>query len=225
LGIPFVLIFHKTKYMQRMIVLPLILFVAIVTVSSCAKDALNNMSEEESRIYITNQDSTANFGVYKTYSIVDSVALIANNQFSGKEATSWDQQVISAVQAAMNARGYVKVDRTQNPDLGINLSRVYNTNTNVVDLSGYYGGYGGYYDPYYWGYGGYDYYFPVYGYYQSTEAALSVDILDLKNASGTQTIKGVWNGLIRGEGILGSNNVQSQIQALFDQSPYLKANQ
>ena len=211
--------------MQRLIGFALPLAVTVFTVSSYSKDPLKNMSEDESRIYITNHDSTVKFSSYKTYSIVDSVSLIANNQFAGREATTWDRQVIDAVQSAMSARGFVKVDRSQNPDLGINVSRVYSTTTNVVDLSGYYGGYGGYYDPYYWGYGGYDYYFPSYGYYQSTEAALSIDILDLKNASNNQTIKGVWNGLVRGEGIFRSSNVQSQIQALFDQSPYLRANQ
>jgi hypothetical protein len=183
------------------------------------------MTEEESRIYITNHDSTVNFGSYKTYSIVDSVSLIDNGRFAGREATSWDLQMISAIQNAMNARGYSRVDRSQNPDLGINVSRVYSTSTNFVNLSDYWGYYDGYYDPYYWGYGGYDYYFPPsYGVYQNTEAALSIDMLDLKNASGTQTIKGVWNGLIRGEGIFISSNVQSQVQALFDQSPYLKTN-
>jgi hypothetical protein len=211
--------------MQRLIGLALISLTTIMTVSSCRKDPLNNMTEEESRIYITNHDSTVNFNTYKTYSIADSVTLIDNSQFAGREATSWDQQVIGAVQSALNARGYVKVDRSENPDLGVNVSRVYNTSTNIVDLSDYYGGYGGYYDPYYWGYGGYDYYFPTYGYYQSTEAALSIDILDLKNASGSQTIKGVWDGLVRGEGIFKNSNVQSQVQALFDQSPYLKTNQ
>jgi hypothetical protein len=211
--------------MQRMIGLSLLLFVTIFAVSSCAKDPLSNMTEDESRIYITNRDSTVNFNLYKTYSIVDSVALIDNNRLAGTEATSWDRQVVDAVQSAMNARGYVKVNRTQNPDLGINISRVYNTTTNLVDLSSYYGSYGGYYDPYYWGYSGYNYYFPTYGYYQNTEAALSIDILDLKNASGTQTIKGVWSGVVRGEGIFRTSNVQSQIQALFDQSPYLKSNQ
>ena len=211
--------------MQRMIGLLLLLFITIFAVSSCTKDPLSNMTEEESRIYITNHDSTTNFSLYKTYSIVDSVALVDNNRLAGKEATSWDTEIIDAVQNAMNARGYVKVNRTQTPDLGINISRVYNTSTSLVDLSGYYSSYGGYYDPYYWGYVGYDYYFPSYGYYQSTEAALSIDILDLKNASGSQTIKGVWNGVVRGEGIFRSNNVQSQIQTLFDQSPFLKTNQ
>jgi hypothetical protein len=198
----------------------------ITVVSSCTKDPLKNMTDDESRIYITNRDSSVNFSSYKTYSIADSVLVVDNGRVAGKEATSWDTQMISAIQSAMNARGYVRVDRTQNPDLGINVSRVFSTSTNLVDLSDYWGSYGGYYDPYYWGYGGYDYYYPpVYGYYQSTEAAFSADILDLKNASSAQTIKVIWNGLIRGQGIFSNNNVQSQVQALFDQSPYLKTNQ
>ena len=130
--------------MQRLIGLALLSLKTIFTVSSCKKDPLKNMSEDESRIYITNHDSSVNFNSYKTYSIADSVTLIDNNRVAGREATSWDQQVIGAVQNAMNARGFVKVARNQNPDLGINVSRVYNTTTHVVDLSDYYGGYGGY---------------------------------------------------------------------------------
>ncbi|HYC30575.1 MAG TPA: DUF4136 domain-containing protein, partial [Chitinophagaceae bacterium] len=91
-----------------------------------------------------------------------------------------------------------------------------------VDLSDYYNGYNGYYDPYYWGYGGYDYYFPVYGLYETTEAALSVDMADLKNAQGNGTIRVIWNGTVRGSGIFRNENVSSQVQALFEQSPYLR---
>ena len=209
--------------MQRMFRWALLIVTTVGVLSSCTKDPLKNLSEDESRIYITNRDSTINFSSYKTYSIADSVLVIDNGRVAGKQANAWDAQMISAIQNAMNARGFVKVARTQNPDLGINVSRVFNTSTNLVNLSDYWNSYGGYYDPYYWGYGGYDYYYPpVYGYYQSTEAAFSVDILDLKNASSAQTIKVIWNGLIRGEGIFNTSNVQSQAQALFDQSPYLK---
>lgn len=212
--------------MQRMFRWALLIVTTVGVLSSCTKDPLKNLSEDESRIYITNRDSTINFSSYKTYSIADSVLVIDNGRVAGKQANAWDAQMISAIQNAMNARGFVKVARTQNPDLGINVSRVFNTSTNLVNLSDYWNSYGGYYDPYYWGYGGYDYYYPpVYGYYQSTEAAFSVDILDLKNASSAQTIKVIWNGLIRGEGIFNTSNVQSQAQALFDQSPYLKTNQ
>lgn len=209
--------------MQNTIRTALLVAVGFTALSSCTKDPLNNITEEESRIYVTNRDSAANFAAYKTYSLADSVSLIDNGRFAGREATAWDVQVTSAVAAALNAGGYTRVARTANPDLGINVSRVYNTSTNVVNLGDYYGGYGGYYDPYYWGYGGYGYYFPsAYGVYQSTEALLSVDILDLKNAASNGNIKGIWNGVIRGEGVFRSSNVQSGVQALFDQSPYLK---
>lgn len=212
--------------MQRMMRWTLLTAGIVAALSSCTKDPLKNMTEEESRIYITNHDSTINFTNYKTYSIADSVLVIDNGSVVGRQANAWDAQMIAAIKSAMVSRGFVQVDRTQNPDLGINLGRVFNTSTNLVNLSDYWGSYGGYYDPYYWGYGGYDYYYPpVYGYYQSTEAAFSIDLIDLKNASSAQTIRVVWNGLIRGEGIFNTNNVQSQVQALFDQSPYLKANQ
>lgn len=211
--------------MKRMIGMALLMVSTLAVLSSCSKDPLKDITEEESRIYITNRDDAASFSSYKTYSIVDSVSLIDNGRFAGREATSWDRQLIGAIENAMNARGYSLVDRDQDPDLGINVSRVYSTSNNYVNLSDYYGYYGGYYDPFYWGYGGYDYYFPpVYGVYQSTEAALSIDILDLKNATSSQTITGVWNGVIRGSGIFVNNNVQSQVQALFDQSPYLQTN-
>lgn len=212
--------------MQKMMSAAMFAIVSVAALSSCTKDPLSDMTEEESRIYITNREPSANFSSYKTYSLVDSVSLIDNGRFAGREATSFDMQVTSAVASAMNARGYRRVDRTQSPDLGINVSRIYNTTTNLVDLSGYYGGYGGFYDPFYWGYGGYNYYFPpTYGYYQNTEAALSVDLLDLKNASSNQTIKGVWSGLVRGSGVFRSSNVQSQVQALFDQSTYIQTTQ
>lgn len=209
--------------MKRMKRYALAVMVGFATLSGCSKDPLRNMTEAESRIYITRRDETVNFATYKTFSIVDSVSVIDNSQFAGKQANTWDLQVIAAIRQAMESRGYTRVDRTQSPDLGINVSRLFATSTNIVSLPDYWGRYGGYYDPYYWGYGGYGYYFPpAYGIYQSTEAALSIDMLDLKNAVGSGTIKGVWNGLIRGSGIFRSSNVDSQVQALFDQSPYLK---
>ena len=209
--------------MKRMIGWAMVAIAGFVIASSCTKNPMNNLTEEESRIYVTNKDNNVNFGNYKTYSIADSVTVIDNNRFSGEEATPVDQQVIAAVRNAMESRGYVRVDRTQSPDLGINVSRLYNTTTSVVDLNDYWNGYGGYYDPYYWGYSGYGYGYPsYYGVVQSTEAMLSIDLLDLKNAAANNnTIRVVWNGLIRGSGVFTSNAITTGVQALFNQSPYL----
>ena len=116
----------------------------LALVSSCTKDPLNNLSEEESRIYITNRDNNANFAAYKTYSIPDSVYVINNNSFVGAQATTADLQALATVRSALESRGYVRVARSQKPDLGINVSRLFNTTTNLVEFQSYWGGSGGY---------------------------------------------------------------------------------
>lgn len=204
----------------------LMLALGIGSLASCTKEPLKNMTAEESRIYITDHDSSVNFSSFKTFSIVDTVSIIEDGQLSGKQLTAWDASILNAVAAEMAARGYTAVDRSQNPDLGVNVSRIYNTYNGVMSYPDYWGGYGGYYDPFYWGYPGSSYYFPErYSIYQITEGAASIDLLDLKTASTTKQIRGVWNGLIRGTGVFDVNNAPSQVKALFDQSPYLKANQ
>ena len=122
----------------------------------------------------------------------------------------------------MQQRGFVLVPRGQNPEIGITVSRIYNTYQGIVDYTNYYYDY---WDPFYWGYTGSSYFFPsYYGVYQVTEGALSVDMLNLKDASATNQIKSIWNGFIRGSGIFSSQNVNSQVEALFNQSPYLTSN-
>jgi len=190
--------------------------------TGCTKDPVANLSPEESRIYITDYDSTANFSGYKTFSISDSVAVINEGQAS-KEITATDQAFINAVRQEMQAKGYTLVAKNANPDLGINVSRIYSTSTGIISYNNYYDSYGGYYDPYYWGYGGYGYYSPYsYATYSIREGALSIDLLDLKGAATANRINVVWTGLIRGSGIFNSATAASQVAMLFTQSPYLK---
>lgn len=191
---------------------------------SCTKEPLNNLNQDETRIYVTNSDSTVNFGGYKTYSISDS-ADVLDNGHSYKELTPLDQAYIDAVKKYMQAREYVLVNKNSNPDIGINVNRIYSTSTGYYSYSDYWDYYGGYWDPYYWGYGGYDYYVPYnYGIYQVTEGAMSVDMLDLKNAGTKGKIDIIWNGLIRGEGIFEALTADGSVKALFDQSTYLQSN-
>jgi len=193
-----------------------------VLLSSCSKDPLKNLTDDETRIYITNRDSSVNFAAYKTFSISDSVTVV-HDRSGTKERTATDTAYITAVKKYMQQSGYVLVDKSQKPDIGVNVSRVYST-TGVISYYDYYDYYGGYYDPYYWGYG-YGYSMP-YGYaaYSITEGAISIDMLDLKNAAGNNKIDFIWTGLIRGEGIFSAANADAQVKALFDQSTYLKQN-
>lgn len=203
----------------------------VMSFTACQKDPLKNLSAEESRIYITNHDSTADFSSFKTFSIADSVGIIQDNQGMGKELTNYDATVIDAVKALMQQRGYQLVSRDQEPDLGINVSRIYNNYTGIVSYPSYWDYYGSFYDPFYWGYGGFNYYDPIYygpnyySYYQVTQGALTVDILNLRDAKNDNTIRPVWSALARGEGVFGVGNAQAQVNAFFEQSPYLVTNQ
>ncbi|RYF45142.1 MAG: DUF4136 domain-containing protein [Chitinophagaceae bacterium] len=204
---------------------PIAAFVMLaVVLIGCSKDPLRDMTEDESRIYITNRDSTVSFTSFKTFSISDSVAVISNNQLAGRERTQFDQRIVEAVTNEMTSKGYTLVQRDADPDLGINVSRLYNSSTGIISYPNYWGGYYDYYDPFYWGYPGYGYAFPNYGVYQITEGALSIDVLNFKDAEQSKTIKGIWNGLVRGSGVFVSANAPNHVRALFDQSPYLRAN-
>lgn len=209
---------------KKIIRLTLGALLGITLLNSCKKDPLNNLTNDESRIYITNYDTTANFSSYTTFSIADSVDYIQDNQFQGRDRSTFDSTVLGAVAAAMKQQGYTQVAVKSSPDLAINVSRVYNTSTGVFSYNDYWDYYGGFYDPYYWGYPGYGYYAPyAVGVYTIRSGGLEIDLLDLKNAaSNNNKIKALWTGLARGEQVFNTANAASQVNALFQQSPYLK---
>ena len=210
--------------MKRVILLLLGLAGLSILYVGCAKQPLDNLSADESRIYITDHDSAVNFSNYKTFSISDSVAVIQNGRAT-KEINAMDSAYINAVTKYIEQVGYTLVSNKQNPDLGVDVNRIISTSTGVISYGDYWYDYGGYWDPYSWGYPGYGYYIPyAYSVYQISEGAISVDILDLKNAAADKTINVIWTGLIRGSGIFNASIADSQIGALFDQSPYLKIN-
>jgi hypothetical protein len=190
----------------------------------CRKDPLDNLTADESRIYITDHDSSINFSNYKTYSISDSVAVIENGKGT-RELDNSGIAYINAVKKYMTAAGFSLVAKDQNPDLGVTVNHIINTSTGVISYGDYWNDYGGYWDPYYWGYADYGYYVPyAYSVYQINEGAVSIDVLDLKNVSANNKIEVTWTGLIRGPGIFDATKADSQVKALFDQSPYLKTN-
>ncbi|QJB33240.1 DUF4136 domain-containing protein [Chitinophaga oryzae] len=195
--------------------------VAMISISSCRKDPLKDMTDEESRIYITNHDNTADFKSYTTFSIVDSVVVLSRNSDSAKKAlTAYDKQLIASVAAAMKQRGYTQVDKSAKPDLGINLTRIDNSYTSINWNPGWWGG-PGYWDPGWWGYPGGGWYWPsYYTVYQVNERQTAIDLFDLKNAKNDK-FNVVWNALWRGSGVWTTSNVDPMVQASFAQSAYL----
>lgn len=197
----------------------------LVALNSCKKDPLNNLSSDDSRIYITNYDTAANFESYQTFSIEDSVNVIVNDQSLGNQLNTYDSTVISEVARMMKSRGYSLVNKSGKPDLAVNVSRVTNTSTGIISYPDYWDGYGGFYDPYYWGYPGYGYYAPyIIGAYTIRDGGLEIDILDLKNATSQgNKIQALWSGLARGAAVFSTANASAEVDTLFSQSPYLKS--
>lgn len=195
--------------------------------AGCRKDPINNLSEDESRIYITNRNEAVDFSTYSTYSIADSVTVIDGNQVR-TQFNNTDQAFINALKSKMQELGYTFVSRSANPDLGISVSRIINTSTGVINYNNYWNNYyGNFYDPFYWGYPGYGWGTPGWGFatYEIKEGLLTIDMVDLKNAaSNNNNINVIWNGMIRGSGIFNAATAASQVNALFAQSPYLSKN-
>src|SRR5438045_844699 len=82
----------------------------------CTKEPLDNLTQEESRIYITNYDTTAVFTNYKTFKIVDSIANIENNRLQNKTLSALDAQIIGAVSNELVQRGYTPVSGSEKSD-------------------------------------------------------------------------------------------------------------
>ncbi len=184
---------------------------------SCAPDPLRDLTLEDSQVFITNYQKTANFANYQTFSLADSVYVL-QNQRSGVSTTPLDFQILGRVTGNLTKRGYTRVLRGSKPDLGVNVIRVSETQTGVVAN----------YNPWnsYWGYGGGlgFYYPPTYSYYQNTETYWYIEIVDLKNAVAGQQATVIWNAQIRGSGIFDESTLAEIVENVFTQSSYLKRN-
>ncbi len=98
--------------MKQMILTTGIAGLMALSFTACQKDPLNDLTADESRIYVTNHDSTVNFTSFKTFSIADSVGVIENGKGRDKELTAFDAAVIGALKTNMQQRGYQLVDKT-----------------------------------------------------------------------------------------------------------------
>ncbi|WP_353717876.1 DUF4136 domain-containing protein [Dyadobacter sp. 676] len=183
---------------------------------SCSKDPISDLSNEESLVYITNHDKSANFSQYKTFSIVDSVLIVKNDR-AGTSLDDIDKAMLNRIITNMKALGYTYVSRKDNPDVGINVSWITNTYLNVYQpLSSYYGGY----------WGGFGYGYPsYYSYYETSESSWMISMLDFKHPQTTpsgKTFNVIWDAQIRGSAIGDQNLIDKMADSIFGQSEYLK---
>jgi hypothetical protein len=156
----------------------------------------------------------------------DTIGFISNltSDDTIEVGSQYARPVITQVNNNLVNRGYQKVDKTEDPDLAVNIYVLKNLNVfqNVNYYPGYYDpGYYNYYGSYY-GYGGY------YGYpYVSTTAyntgVLVVEVIDLKSVNQNSQVKVVWSAYL-GDVFSSLDLKQQSLNAVdqaFVQSPYL----
>ncbi len=206
--------------MKRHAILPVTLVLLLL---SCRKEP--DLSQLSSNFVVqTDAAKGVSFSDYKTYYISDTVALISASKTDTLLPAAAAQQIVSAIESNMEARGYTRVRiKALNPDLGINTVAVKDVDVGVV-YPGWWWGYPGYWDPWYWGWY-YPYYYPWTVAYSVTTGSVIAEIIDLKNVNEDQKLQVVWTMSLNGA--LGSsdiNNLQRAIDGInqaYAQSPYL----
>lgn len=201
----------------------LLLFLATIVFSSCRKEPARNLTVSESWVYISSGQNGVNYAGFQTIAIPDSVILISNRQGNNYETNSLAQSMIAEIKSTMQTRGYTLTAKSNNPDLGISIARVDNSYTNVAVFNGWWDPTWGYWDPTFWGYPGFGWAPTQFVFYNTTESAWAIDIIDLKNTSGN-SLRILWSGTIRGEQIFNSQAIPSIVKGLFDIAPYISKN-
>lgn len=212
--------------------LALTLLAAISTsLVSCRDQALNDLSSDESRVYITNYDRAVDFGQFNTFSLPDSVVIESNDRVR-TSLSSLENRFVEQLASTLTSRGFQRVSIGQPADLGVAVIRVNNRYTGVATNP-----YAGYYTNYWYGGGfggfGYDPFFPIYpNYYQFytvRDQYWQVQIVNLRaqpnNAGGTtqNRLPVVFQANIRGDNLTDAQAVDEAIKAVFAQSTYLQA--
>jgi hypothetical protein len=200
-----------------------LLFLATIVFSSCRKEPARNLTVSESWVYISSGQNGVNYAGFQTIAIPDSVILISNRQGNNYETNSLAQSMIAEIKSTMQARGFTLTAKSNNPDLGISIARVDNSYTNVAVFNGWWDPTWGYWDPTFWGYPGFGWAPTQFVFYNTTESAWAIDIIDLKNTSGN-SLRILWSGTIRGEQIFNSQAIPSIVKGLFDIAPYISKN-
>ncbi len=144
----------------------------------------------------TDYDASVNFGDYTTYTLpLDTLGFISNSSNDTLQLGTYAKDVTAKIKANMDARGYIYVDKNQNPDLGF-IAFIVN-DFNVYQTISYPSYGGGYYSPYY------GYYYPRVNTYATNSAALILELVDLNKKTSQNQFKLIWTCFI---GDLASSN-------------------
>lgn len=204
----------KVKQMKLLLITVLFALTSVL-LSSCYPDY--GLTVQDFDIVYTVRDNAADFQIYRTYTLPDSVLKIGSGGILEPNNGTNDALIISELNKQMQAYGYTLSADSASSDLSIYVGVT--SSTTVTYYPGWWGGYYGWYYPYY-GYGGYS--------YSYTTGSLFITMIDnAKFNAQEQKIGSVWNAAMNG--VLDSTTpaelrtrIVNGIDKMFAQSPYLK---
>lgn len=200
----------------------LVIISVVMGLWSCQTEP-DNLKLYDELVVSTNFDPEATFSSYATYAIpTDTIGFVSDTNpndtilVARADNNFYPRKVLEQVMGNMDDRLFRRVDRNENPDLGVNVYIVKNFNVfqQIVDP--------GYYYPYYYGYGSY-YSYPYINTYAYNTGALVVEIVDLKNVTIDNKVKVIWNAYM-GDVYSALDLTQQSLEAIdqaFVQSNYL----
>lgn len=201
-----------------------IIGICIVSLLSACEPEPDALLLLDQLVVSTNYDTNVDFANYSTYSVAtDTIGFVSNQSNDTilvNANSTYPRPVLQKVVANLNAKGFTRVERNENPDMRINVYVVndYNLYQQVVYPNYYYPSYYGYG----YGYGGY-YGYPYVNTYESNTGSLVVEILDLKTVTPDNKVKVIW-GAYMGDVYSAIDVIKQSEEAIdqaFVQSPYL----
>ena len=210
--------------MSKIRYLIIVLLAALVSGCQTEPDSVELIDQ---MVVSTNFDPDADFTAFNTYAIpTDTIGFSSNNSTDtiivAREST-FPRTVLNAIRQNLDSRGYSRVSRDENPDLGVNVmvANDFNVFQQIV-YPDYYGYPGSYYSGYY-GYGSY-YSYPYVNTYAYNTGVLIIEIVDLKNRTPDNKVKVVWNAYLGDVYSTIDREAQSTeaIGQAFNQSPYFE---
>ncbi len=196
-----------------------LLVTTVVVLSGCRKTP-DTGKLSTSFVVQTSKSPTANFDNYKTYFISDTIALRTTNPNDTFWFDASAKQLIDAVKANMQSRGYTYVPKGSHPDIGIGFNAVKDLNVGIIYSGWWWWGYWGCY----WYYCGYPPYYPWGSVYTIPTGTLVLDFIDVKNAEADNKLTVIWSSVMSGGLGNTSNDLALGIGAIdqsFTQSPYI----
>jgi hypothetical protein len=174
----------------------------------------------------TNYDPQANFASYATFAMpTDTIGLVSESSddtIITSSQSDFPKPVLEAILFNMTSKGYSRVARNENPDIGINVIVVNDLNVfqQLVYPDPFY--YPGSYYSGYYGYSSY-YYYPYVNTYAYNTGVLLIELVDLKNRTPDNKVRVIWTAYLGDiySTISLIDQTESAIDQAFRQSPYI----